>query len=236
MKIQTQANQLVVSNSGLSTIVAGVIATLVGLGIVGVALATKPGEGILGLIFLLVGAFFLFLARSTRVTLQSGGESEIRVKRVFFGAPKVESFATSDIAAVELLSGMDISQQNGSQRTSTIYLVMKNGTKFELGEKGQSGGFAVNGINLAGFGKAPLTDQANQIASFLQVPMQGSDFSNMPEVIGKFMSGMANGDFKGKTPRQAQEEMIQLQQTTTPPSVPPQQPGTPTVDKTQPPQ
>jgi hypothetical protein len=216
MKLKTEANQLVVSNSGLGAAIFGALGVLAGLGIIIIALATSPKLAVVGVFFAIIGFVFMYLGQSLRVTLSPGGQSEILTKRIVFGSPKVKTFATSEITAVELLSGMNYSQQNGSQRNSTMYLVMKDGSKLELAQAGQ-GGFAVNGINLASFGKAPLANEANQVASFLQVPVQAADFSNIAQTVKTFMGGMANGDFKGKSPKQAAEEMIQLQQTTTQP-------------------
>ena len=184
MKISKEQNTLHIKKSGWSQVVVGAITLLIGLGVGFFGVVSDGIEEPL-LVYVVAGAFsifgaaFLALAKHMKASLQLGGQSHVVAKRVIGGKTERQDFATNDITGVELVTNTQRSTRTGSssrgsstQFVSELFLVLANGDRVKLGKKSKQG-TGVAGVSV--MLKAPLSKEANEIAEFLGVPLNGGD-------------------------------------------------------------
>ncbi|HET6924341.1 MAG TPA: hypothetical protein VFH39_00740 [Candidatus Saccharimonadales bacterium] len=171
----------------------------------GTTTTVGPHAGLIMLLFGIgfgfVGLWMLLAARSRRTIIVKNGETTLTVRRLVGGQPESKSFATSTIKAVRLNSYMSGTSGAGT-RESTILLVLNDNTLVDIADKG-SGGFTMNGINLAGlFRRPPLTDEANRLSQFLGMPLDASDMSSVTGALNTVRDvWLSKGDPQAKLQR-----------------------------------
>lgn len=207
MKInQLNNDELTIKNSGLGSIIVGVILVIVA--IVGAVLVligtmkTPVPQSLLACVVILALAVALIFFASNRVTtLRRGGSSTIESKRLLGGASKSSSFETDSVVAVRLYTTIDTAAnnttadgmnrgQNTNNRRSELSLLLRDNSVIDLGSSSSSGGMNINGISSGMITKAPLSDEAKQIASFLGVKLQSNDSSNPIAFVRDMVKGL----------------------------------------------
>lgn len=177
MKIQQNQNELTITSSALvGRIVGGAIA-LAGIGVIGATAMGAIAEQLYGYgggaALIVGGAVTIALCSSKVVRLVKGGNSSITTKRLI-GAAKTQQFDASALSSVQLrtqtketrsVSG-DNNTSNSISRESVLQLIMNDNATIEIG---RSNGGAQMGMLIK---KAPLHDEAQQIADFLGVQLQ----------------------------------------------------------------
>ncbi len=183
-----------------------IITILVGLGIMITILGgfvgnnTPPLVGLVGLVFVIIGGLILMSARSMDTVMQRGGNITITATRVIGKNTQQQSIPITDVAAVRLVTylqstssstnssdGFSISSgaAGQSRRRSELSLLLKNNDLVELASSDSSGGsFSVGGMNLSQLvQKAPLSNEAAEIANFLGVELQADDNSSVASAV-----------------------------------------------------
>lgn len=206
MKINQNSNELIVKKGAGTQVFIGSVFVLFGL----VAIVTTVLEGangqmafiVFGAIFAIIGGLLAFFASSQDVTLRPGGTSTVTSKRIFGGKAETVDFATDRVVAVQLLSGMERSSEGGMQRKSTVCLLMDDNEQIELATASSNANrLSINGIGLGSFGVAPLNKEAQQLAAFLNVRLDASDFTQNPiEAIKTAMAAVQNGRARADQP------------------------------------
>jgi hypothetical protein len=152
-----------------------------------------------GVVFAVIGYLLAWFAKNKKTVLQQGANTVVSAKRILGGKTSEQSFPTANISAVQLHTYMDNtpSSSSSSSRRSTLSLLLNNNDIVELGSAG-SNGFTVNGMNIGNLiRKAPLSKEANQVAAFLNVPLQKSDNSSITGAVQSIKQA-----FKGNQPGQ----------------------------------
>lgn len=194
--IQTDT-QINIKSNGTGQVIAGVIVIIVAVALMIATVAKIINAPIwfvlIGLLIAGIGALLLRTAENRTITISKGAETNVQATRVLGGKTENQNFPTNTIVAVELYTYIDQSGSNNnnrgngfsatrndaSSRRSDLSLVLNNNDKVQLASDRSSGGFSVNGINLSNLvQKAPLGKEAQQVADFLQVPLQAADASN----------------------------------------------------------
>lgn len=142
---------------------------------------------IIGLVFAAVGIVAVLYAKKKVITLLKNGESNITETRIIGGGVQSQSFQVSDVVAVNLstrneyVSSSDGNRSGGGmQRISDLHLLLNNNSTIEITSSSGQGGLSLNGINMTSLiKKAPLANEAEQIAGFLGVPIKYEDSSSL---------------------------------------------------------
>jgi hypothetical protein len=181
MKIQTTQNQMVIDNPNGMFVVVGAL-----LGVIGIAAA------IYGLIehrtpLMAVGAFLVVLgtlivatAKSTHIVLDKSGPSSLSSKTVF-SQSKTQSFNLSEVTTVllearensETVKNADGSTRNQTKIIANVFLVTSSAQRIPLGTATKV--MDIGGLLGSLIATLPLKEEADQIATFIGVPMQASD-------------------------------------------------------------
>lgn len=217
MKITTTNNgELEIKESGVSSVIIGIILSLAGIGLAILPLFrdVEVWLSLIGLALVGMGAFFAYSARSKNIVLRNNGVSEVLETRLFTKKTSSQSFSHEQIAGV----GLDSSSHLETERTgdnlrsrrvreSTLYISLTDGNQIVLGQdrRSGSGGLSMNGISLGSFGKPPLTSEAEQIAGFFGVALNqreqvGSNFGGISQTIestGGIVNNSANPNITG---------------------------------------
>jgi hypothetical protein len=195
MKINQTNNQLEIKNSGVGMVFLGIVFIIVGVLLAIFILSgsatnengesASPWVSLIGVVFAVIGCLLAWFAKSNKTVLQQGANTIVSAKRVLSGKAGEQSFPTANIAAVQLHTYLDNTPDNSSSssRRSTLSLLLNNNDVVELGSA-RSNGFTFNGMNLGNLiRKAPLSKEANQVATFLGVPLQSSDASSITGAV-----------------------------------------------------
>lgn len=205
MKIlQTNNDQLEINESGVSSIVVGII-----FAVGGIVTSLWPffvkgtpwWVSLIGLVIIGVGGLVISSASSSHTVLRRTGASEITKTKIIGGKTNSRSFDASQVASVGLETRTEYSNNssdNGGstrQRVSTLFILLKDNSEFVIAtSKNGGGGLAVNGINLSSFGKAPLSEEATQIATLFNVPLSTQNRGEMGlEDVTRAVSTIAHG-------------------------------------------
>jgi hypothetical protein len=204
MKITQTDTQIELRSSGLGQLVIGIVTILVGIGVIIVLLGSSSDNGkkapawsvLIGIFFIIFGVLMALFAKNRTVTVRKGGDTSVSAKRVLGSNPQQQTVPTANIVAVRLSTYMEnnngsnggsggISGGDSSSRRSVLSLVLNNNDLIEVGGSGGGmGGFNINGINVSSLiTKAPLSKEANQVATFLGVPLQADDTSSIAGAI-----------------------------------------------------
>lgn len=203
MKITQTDSQIQLKSSGIGQLLTGLFMVIVGIGLTIVLLASPGDNGkkapawtiVLGIAFVIFGVLMAVFSKNRTVTVQKGGDTTVNAKRMLGGSPQQQSVPTANIVAVRLSTYMQntsntdgsggFSNSGSSSRRSILSLVLNNNDLIEVGGSGGgTGGFSVNGINVSSLiTKAPLSKEANQVATFLGVPLQADDTSSIASTI-----------------------------------------------------
>lgn len=202
MKIIQTNNQIEIKTGAVGQVITGILAIGGGVVFSGAVLSGVVGKNtpawiaVFGLVGLVVGGLILKFADTRKVTIQTGGDTTITAKRVVGGKTANQTFPTASIVAVRLSTYVDYSSNNSDnsgssfntsgpgQRRSNLSLLLGNNDLVELGTSGGGGGVSINGMNVSSLiQKAPLSKEANQIATFLHVPLQADDNSSVAGAV-----------------------------------------------------
>ncbi len=237
MKIIQTNNQLQIKNSGIGQFIMGLLIILAGIGFSIFTLVGPADDNgnklpiwtvAIGLVVIIIGIVTLLFSKNRTATIEQNGTTTITAKRLLGGQPENISFPTSDIVSVRLSTYADNTasnnMQNNMQRRSVLQLVLKNNDLADIGGS-SSGGFSFNGMNIGGLlTKAPLSKEADQIASFIGVPLDANDASSISGAIKSVTSAFQSN--KSSNPQQP-TQFNQEPQNANPqpgPSIPPQPP------------
>lgn len=181
MKIRQASDQLIIDNSLLMAVATGIILGLGGLAIVLLGYLNHLWWlWLLGLALLAIGALVAVFSKSTHIVLAKSGDSSIAAKTLFTQS-KTRSFALKDISAVQLVSSQtqrlskdaDGSQRYDTEVKSSVYLRTNDARVLQIGSKTRT--LNLGGMIGALIQSAPLKSEAEQIATFIGVPLQVSD-------------------------------------------------------------
>jgi hypothetical protein len=196
MKITQTDTQLEIKSSGIGQAIIGFIMVVGGTATAVLLPGATDDRGqqvpgwvvLIGLAVAIVGVAFIFFAKNRRITIQHGGNTEITAKRIIGGGHQTQTITTASIVAVRLSTYVEsTSDPDGgvsggnpaSSRRSVLSLVLNNNDLVELGNSGGNN-FNINGLSIGGLiSKAPLSKEANQLATFLGVPLQADDTSSI---------------------------------------------------------
>lgn len=184
------AGQIIIGGLFIAAGIAAVIAVLIGA----FGKDTPPWIALIGLVFAVFGGIALKTAQNRVITIQQGGDTTVNSKRLIGGKTAQQSFPTSSIVAVRLDTYMDstgntnmnnnTSGSPSSSRRSELALLLNNNDLIQIGSASGNSGFSVNGMNLSSLiQKAPLSKEANQISTFLNVPLQADDNSSIAGAV-----------------------------------------------------
>lgn len=211
MKITQNENEMIIGQSATSSLVASII--MIGLGVVMLIAGLIGGNWILaaiGLGMAAVAGAILFFAKSQVVTLRKGGPSTLSQKKVIGGSATSREFATASIVNVFLVTGMDAQGGSSNSRSSTLGLSLSDNSRIILAEDSGRGGVSVGGVNISGFLKASLSDEAKQVSEFLGVPLSAYDNSNPINAIKGIAGAIKEGITQAQVPQAPQPQQPQM--------------------------
>jgi hypothetical protein len=201
-------DQLEIKESGVGSIIFGTAFAVIGMGVGILPFVSKSIEWwtfLVGLVFLGFGIFFALNATNRHIVLRRGGLSEITEKKIIGGKGATGSFPADQIISVRLDTNTQYDRgadgRSQRRRVSTLYVHLKDNSEVALAaDSSGTGGLSVNGINLSSFGKAPLMNEAQQIADFFNVPLNtesrgAMNLQDVPGVINSAqdaLTGMSN--------------------------------------------
>lgn len=184
MKIRQSTDQMVIDNSLAMPVVTGIVLGLGGATIILLGYLNHLWPlWLLGLALLAIGGLVIVFSKSTHVVLARSGDSSIASKTLFTQS-KAHSFALTDIAAVQLLSSQrqhfskdaDGTQRSDTEVKSTVYLKTADARMLQIGSKTRT--LNIGGMLGALIQSVPLKKEAEQVATFIGVPLQVSDAMN----------------------------------------------------------
>ncbi|MEX2014895.1 MAG: hypothetical protein WD885_03080 [Candidatus Saccharimonadales bacterium] len=197
MKIQTIGEQMQIKTGGITQLVMGIVFSLVGILIVilpFLGVESSDGKkmplwlGLIGLVFLAIGVYLFLSAKNTVITLIKSGQSNITTKKLLGSGIQTQDFQTSSIVAVNLSTRNEYvntgtsanNNRSTMQRRSDLHLMLNNNSMIEITSSSGQSGFSLNGMNITSLvRKAPLTNEAEQIAGFLGVQVKYEDSSSL---------------------------------------------------------
>lgn len=181
MKITQNNDRLTIISSGLKTVLFGLVFTIVGVELTVSFLqdAKSYVPIFFSAVFGLVGVMLISFSKKRTIIIEQEQTCLID-KYVIGGKPNQQTISTADIIAVNLDVNTNVDRDSdgttSKTRTGSLALVLKNNDLIKI--ESSSGGFdalTINGLNLGSLiSKAPLSKEAEQIAAFLQVPMQST--------------------------------------------------------------
>ena len=199
MKIQQVGDeQIEIKDSGMPSIIVGVIMIVVGIGvaIAPIFAALEWWFYIIAAVFACAGLLVLAFAKSKHIILRKNATSEVTQTNIISKKATHESFEHDQISSVILETSVNHtgsnqnnpnygqpnrqSDPNASNRVrKSILLIELNDTRQIIiaSKQSNNSGVSVNGINLGSFSVAPLYEEARQIADFLDVPLNNRDSS-----------------------------------------------------------
>lgn len=226
MKVITSGDQLELRSSGLGQFLGGILMVAVGIVVTVLLLGTTSSNGkkapvwsvIIGVVFVIFGVVMVIFAKNRSVVMRKGGDTTVRLKRVFGGTPQQQSVPTASIVAVRLSTfmqnsgttagGVGVSSAGNPQnsRRSVLSLVLNNNDLIEVGaSSGTLGGLNVNGMNVTSLiSKAPLSKEANEAANFLGVPLQADDTSSIAGAVRSLKNAFEGQGQPGQVPQPGQ--------------------------------
>lgn len=201
MKIIQTDSQLEIQKGTISRLITGAILIVIGVGVVIAALSgvIKVNEepapwwiGLLGVAFGIAGAALILTASKTKILFQLGAETVIEKTRLIGGKTTHEAFATSLISTVQIdarveknINSSDTTNNRSQSysRHSNLYLLLHDGRKIDIDVASQPEynqglvGASTIGVSIgqSSSGRIPLSDEAGQIANFLNVPINVND-------------------------------------------------------------
>lgn len=207
MKISQTDNQLIATQGGKSSVVMGIFFALIGIAfIIGLTVLssnphlTTTGNSafgyIFGGVFVLVGVLMAIFASNRIVTLNKGGTSTVVSRRIIGSKEADQSFSTADVVGISLTTGpgsngsMMMGTNTSNRRLSTLTLLLKNNSVIQVGASNGGAGITINGISTNLIQKAPLSKEANTIASFLGVPLQEANLTNPIAAVESMIGGL----------------------------------------------
>jgi hypothetical protein len=181
--ISSDTNTLIAEDKAISQMLAAVIITLVGLGLMVAGLVARQLVlGLVGLVVFALGAIFVVTTKQRRLTIDKAtGQITFRVKGITGSSE--HPYAISDVAKLQLVSevqttatnngpaspGLSFDNSNRSTTTSQqthLQLVLKNGESIDLADGSR------NLSSMAIFSKVPNQGVGKQIADFLGVAFE----------------------------------------------------------------
>lgn len=179
---------------------------------------------LIGVAMIIVGIVVTIFAKNRSITIQRGGNTTIINRRILGGKSQAQTIPTANIVAVRLstyadTSGQDANGNPTNNRRSVLALVLNNNDLVQISNSG-SNGFQFNGLNIGSLiQKAPLSKEANQLATFLGVPLQADDTSS---ILGAVQSVKSAFSQSSPQPPQAPAQSAPFNPT-------PQQPQQPAI-------
>jgi hypothetical protein len=184
MKItETNSEQWEIRESGIAVVIIGIIMGLGGVAML-VWVVTHLASiawwwSLVAVGVLALGALMVFTASNRQITLRRQGVNDIVTTKVIGGKSAHISFTADQIVSVNLDTSDELktSTRNGEQtttreRSSILYVLLRDNSEVMLAKrKSGNDGLTVNGFNMNGFSKAPLSDEAQRIAAFYGVPL-----------------------------------------------------------------
>lgn len=229
--IKTNSEQWEIRESGMVAVVAGGVAIISGVILAGWWLAhlqtmawwwSAVGVGVATL-----GVLIIFSASSKQVILRRQGTSEVVTTKVVGHKQVRLRFERSQIVSVNLDTSDQMTTSSSSEgttttreRSSVLYVMLSDNNEVVLAtRRSNSGanGVSVSGVSLSGFGKAPLSDEAQQIAQFYGVPLSSrannmSSAEAVASVVGAVRQGIASaqpiGGMPFQSPQQSTEPVV----------------------------
>lgn len=209
MKISQTDTQLIATQGGKGNVVGGVFFALIGIAfIIGLAvLSNNPNVKttgnsafgyIFGGVFVLIGIVMALFATNRTVTLNKGGTSTVVSRRIIGSKEADQSFSTADVVSVSLTTGpgsngsMMMGTNTGNRRLSTLTLLLKGNSVIQVGVSNGGPGFSISGISTNLIQKAPLSKEANTIATFLGVPLQEANMTNPIAAVESMVGALRN--------------------------------------------
>jgi hypothetical protein len=256
MKIIQTDNQIELKSSGISQLIVGVILILAGVAMAIFLPGSTDSNGnkmpvwiaLIGIALAIGGLAAVIFAKNRYINIQRGGNTIIQAKRMIGGSTQTQTIPTSNIVAVRLSTYLERNNQAGDpnfnngnrsmSRRSVLALVLNNNDLVQVSQS-SSGGLSFNGLSLTGLiTKAPLSKEANQVASFLGVPLQADDTSSIAGAVNSIKATFGQNEpqqptgFAGSTQIDTQPSGPPVSPPT-PPSQPPE--PTPPVPPQEPP-
>lgn len=231
MKITGTNDQMNVKVGGLGQLIIGLVFIVLGIALT-VFILSGPKDSttgkaaptwlaIMGVAFALVGILVALTAKNLYITMQRGGDTTMFAKRLLGGKSQHQSFPTGNIKAVELSTSTQLTggaNQAGPSRQSTLFLIMADNSRVTIAS-GSKGSSSINGLSLGFMQKAPLSNEANQIAQFLNVPVQSDGTGSLAQGIGDLVETVKD-KVSGPTGESAAPPVAGTPATPTPPAGP----------------
>lgn len=185
MKIIQNDNRMEIHANSLNNITVGLIFTAVGLfiAIYFYHYSKSLAPILFGCIFTIVGVGLILFSKKRTIIIEKEGMTTVTDRNIIIRRqPSQQSIPTTDIVGISLSTYMqqnrDPDGNNSRTRSSTLSLLLKNNDLIKIENSTNSGGFSMSGINFGGIiTKAPLSKEAEQIATFLGVPLKANDYS-----------------------------------------------------------
>ena len=190
MKITSTTTAITIVDKALGSQIAGGAAIVIGAGIalgIGLGGSSNRMAGLaIGSFFVVIGLAMLFLSKGSIITIDKGaGVVSVR-KKGLVGGTSDDRVPLSSVTGVVLTISYDntttatttTNSPAGNSRRSTLALALQDGGRVELASATSGSGLTLNGVPLGGaIFKAPLSEQAQQIADFLGLQVTTQDFA-----------------------------------------------------------
>lgn len=192
MKILNTNNQLEIKQSGIVQVIVGFVTIVVGIGLVIFSMTSnKPGQSFpvaplaIGAVAIIIGGLIIGFAKNRHFILRLGGDTTVESKRIIGGSQTAQSFPTANIVGVRLYTTASQTTDStfndssttplsvSNNRKSVLSLLLVNNDVVEIGSASGSGGIGTI------ISHAPLSKEANKIASFLKLPLDAQDSSSL---------------------------------------------------------
>jgi|GEM_PF-2841475 len=215
MKItETNTEQWDIKESGVTAIVIGAIVAIGGVTLSSWTL-THPASlpwwwTLVGAGLFVVGGLIIFSASKRQITLRRQGASEVVTTKLIGGKQTRLSFDADQIVSVNLETSDVLKTENNGQdqtttreRSSLLYVLLNDNSQVMLATAKRSGGngVSINGFDLSGVSKAPLTDEAQRIATFFGVPLNSrANNMNGAQAVGSVINTVQQGIASAQQP------------------------------------
>lgn len=193
MKIEeTNSGTLETHSSGFGTLFTSIIFVIAGIAIAIFILLSSSVEqklfALAGLVFVVIGGFIAYGATKRDVVLRGDGESVVTETKILTKKVTEYRFSPEEVDHVTLDTSIKHTRSSDGdterKRVSTLFVTLKDTTEVVI-LGGQTGGFSVDGFNLSAFGKAPLSEEAEKVATLYGVELthSGNSLNTMKEAI-----------------------------------------------------